>query len=436
LWFDHAIQEDRLRRWVREAPLPTSQGVELDNTIETRAVVGIDVCRDTLDVAVLDGQGRVRGRSQVTNDPSGWEALLATVKAAEKRLGVERAECAMESTGDFHQHAERVLRGAERTVHVLNPLSIKGFARAMLKDVKTDRGDAELIARYVVAMKPEAPWTPPEGFSDLRELTRLRRSFIEDRTQVKNRLHRLLRGVLPGYRGHVGAKLSKRFVQAVALHPTPAELLRADRGTLLELGGPGVETFVTALVSVATAAPRRELPTGVRRAVQVTAQRILDLNELITEFDADIQSVVAEVFPDQQLTSIPGVGPVTSACVLAEVGDISRFASKRAFVGYCGLYPVVWESGTVRRTFRMSWKGNKHLKTALLLATASARRYNPAIKAMYDRLRARHKSKRAAGGAIARKLAEYIFVVLSRGVPWDPDLAARSIEKAQQMSEA
>jgi hypothetical protein len=47
-----------------------------------------------------------------------------------------------------------------------------------------------------------------------------------------------------------------------------------------------------------------------------------------------------------------------------------------------------------------------------------------------------NKSKRAAGGAIARKLAEYIFVVLSRGVPWDPDLAARSIEKAQQMSEA
>ena len=84
----------------------------------------------------------------------------------------------------------------------------------------------------------------------------------------------------------------------------------------------------------------------------------------------------------------------------------------------------------------MTYKGNKFLKTTLLVASAAARQYNPAIAAFYERLRVRKKSKRAAGGAIARKLAEVIYAVLRRRQPWSAEIAARGIAKAQAMAAA
>ena len=125
---------------------------------------------------------------------------------------------------------------------------------------------------------------------------------------------------------------------------------------------------------------------------------------------------------------------MTAATVQAEVDDGDRFPDKTRFVGYCGLYPTVWESGTVQRRFRMTWKGNRHLKMALMVATASARQHNPTVRALYERLRARGKSKMAAGGAIARKLAEIVYVILTRKESWDAAKASAGVERAVVMT--
>jgi len=128
--------------------------------------------------------------------------------------------------------------------------------------------------------------------------------------------------------------------------------------------------------------------------------------------------------------------PVSAAAILAEVGDIRRFANSTQFVGYCGLYPIVWESGETRRRYRMTFKGNRMLKMTLLVASAAARQYNPVIATFYERLRRRGKSKKAAGGAIARKMAALVFTLLARNEPWSADKASRGMQKAAAMLEA
>jgi transposase len=404
--------------------------------------VGIDVSSRSLDVGFCDGSGTPVGRVQsFSNDAVGAAALYEVVVAAARAMGRgTQVMAAVESTGEYHRVAAKALRAETRRpiqVHVLNPREVKWFRKLELKDIKTDRVDAELIARFLAKIRPQPRAPMPEGFEALQDATRTRRRCVEERTSLKNRLHRLLRTHFPGYREALGAKFSIRTLVALAACPSPQDVLRRGVSRLSELRNSdgkrlGV-AFAQKLVALAEAAPVRQLPAMARLSIQDVAARILQLNHFLHGMDAAIAQELERIFPETVLASVPGLGPVSVASILAEVADIHRFPDKETFVGYCGLYPVAWESGDTKLRFRMTRKGNRMLKMTLLVASAAARQYNPAIRHFYARLRARGKSKKAAGGAIARKMAEIIWAVLSSNQPWSEEIALRGIARGEEM---
>ncbi len=408
--------------------------------------VGLDVSNAKIDASFVDCEGRiVRQPSTYSNDPEGWTALRAAIVSATALVGSKvRVVCGMESTSNMHKRLEQALRAEKRRqmeVHVLNPRAVKHFGKALLKDAKTDRLDSHLIGLFLVRMKPEVQAVQPELLEELKEATRTRRRLVEERTDYKNRLHKLLRYHLPGYRKVLGIRtFPKRLLVVLAELGSPQllaersveELAAMRYGARHRVG----EAFAEKLHSLAAAAPCAELPKVTRMLVETTARRILDLDALLVEMDRGICELLERVLPEQVLTSIPGIGAVSAAAILAEVGDIARFETKTDFVGYCGLYPIVWESGEVKRRYRMTYKGNRMLKMTLLVASAAARQYNPVIGSFYERLRARGKSKKAAGGAIARKLAELVFTLLVRKEPWSAEKALYGLQKAAAMVKA
>lgn len=405
--------------------------------------VGIDVANAKVDVSFLNEEGRpVRSPASYGNDPQGWTALRTAIVAAARLVGANaQAICGMEATSNMHQRLAQALREERRCsvqVHVLNPRAVKHFARAMLKDSKTDRADSRLVALFLLRMRPQPVATLPEGFEEFQEATRTRRRMVEERTENKNRLHKLMRYHFPGYKKLLGKTFTKGVLAVLENWPSPDLILSIpqDKLALFQYGHTGRRIgakLAEKLHHLAEQAPRRELPSVSRLLIQTTAHRVLELNDLITSFDRAIEDMLDEMFPDQVLTTIPGIGKVSAASILAEVGDIRRFTDKTQFVGYCGLYPVVWESGEAKKRYRMSKKGNRMLKMTLLVASAAARQYNPAISVYYERLRERGKSKKAAGGAIARKMAEIMFTMLVTGEGWSAEKAARGIEKGQAM---
>lgn len=412
---------------------------------ESCLYVGLDVSNAKVDVAFLDGDARpVRPPSTYSNGPKGWTELRTAVVAAARLVGPKaRVVCGMESTSNMHKRLEQALRAEKRRkleVHVLNPRAVKSFGKVLLKDAKTDRLDSRLIALFLLRMQPQVRAEMPAGFEELKEATRTRRRLVEERTDHKNRLHKLLRYHLPGYRKVLGVRtFPKRLLIVLAELGSPHMLLdrsveelaviRYGRGHRLGVA------FAEKLRDLAQQAPARELSKVTRLLIETTARRILDLDALLAEVDRAIEEQLDEVFPDQTLTSIPGIGKVSAAAILAEIADVSRFQSKEQFVGYCGLYPIVWESGEAKRRYRMTYKGNRMLKMTLLLSSAAARQYNPVISAFYERLRRRGKSKKAAGGAIARKMAELVFTLLVRNEPWSAEKAARGMKKAEAMQQ-
>jgi len=125
------------------------------------------------------------------------------------------------------------------------------------------------------------------------------------------------------------------------------------------------------------------------------------------------------------LQTIPGIGPTTSAMILAEFGDVERFGDARHMASFCGLTPRHRQSGSsVRGKSRLSKTGSSRIRKALYMPALSAIRYNPVIIAFRTRLLANGKSRMVIVGAIMRKLVHIVFGVLRSGRPFDPALAA------------
>lgn len=118
----------------------------------------------------------------------------------------------------------------------------------------------------------------------------------------------------------------------------------------------------------------------------------------------------------QLLQSIPGIGPVTAAALIAEIGDISQFKNAKALVAYAGLDPRVRQSGkTLQRNTRLTKRGSPYLRRALYMAAIAAERYNPELKATFDKKRAEGKRYKEATVVVARKLANRVYAVWTRG---------------------
>lgn len=123
----------------------------------------------------------------------------------------------------------------------------------------------------------------------------------------------------------------------------------------------------------------------------------------------------------QLLASIPGIGELTAAKLLAEIGDLSNYESARQVAAYAGLTPRREVSGSsVRGRARLSKTGNAALRKALYLPAIVAKQHNPAIKAFCERLSKNGKSKMAVIGAAMRKLLHLAYGVLKSGKAFDP----------------
>lgn len=125
------------------------------------------------------------------------------------------------------------------------------------------------------------------------------------------------------------------------------------------------------------------------------------------------------------LQSIPGVGPVTSASVLAEFGDVNRFAKAKYMAAFCGLTPRHRQSGSsVRGRSRISKTGSWRIRRTLYMPAVVARNHNPVLAALSKRLAERGKCTMVILAAVMRKLVHIMFGVLKSGRPFDPQIAA------------
>jgi transposase len=142
--------------------------------------VGVDVAKDTLDVAFVRGEEETT--SQLSNTPAGWAALVATCK----ERSVERI--VLEATGRYERRVVAELMAAGLPIVVINPRQTRDFARATGRLAKTDRLDARGLARFAEAIRPPVRPLPDEKAAELQEKLARHRQLVQMRTAEGNRL--------------------------------------------------------------------------------------------------------------------------------------------------------------------------------------------------------------------------------------------------------
>jgi transposase len=338
----------------------------------------------------------------------------------------ELVEIGLEATGHYWLALFEQLTAAGYTVHVLNPLQVHAYQRSGIRRRKTDTIDAEWIADFVRiggARESVDPQTLPV-YHELRQLSRFRFSLIDQIGDAKRRLLAVLDRVFPEYErffSSVFITTSRQLLKEAAtaqdfanfdLHELTTLLNKASRGRFGEDEAQAIQQ--AAQQSIGT----RLLTDATRIQMGCLLAQLDFLDQQVAQLDLALADLMAQL-PDQYITTIPGIGPVTGAAILSEIGDIRRFPSAKQLVAYAGIDPTVYESGQFQASqSRMSKRGSPHLRHALWMAAGVARQHDPELKAFYQKKRAEGKSYGTAIGAVCNKLLSRIYAVLRDQRPY------------------
>ncbi len=320
--------------------------------------VGVDIAAETFTAAWLPPGGQPGAPVTGEQTAAGFAALDRRLRAAARPA--DATLVVLEATGTYWVALAVALHERGYRVAVVNPRQAHHFAKAQLRRAKTDALDARDLAQLAAALRP-APWTPPPAvYHEVRQRLVARDALLAMRTQARNQRHSLLQW------------------------PVVVEEVRRHLDEL-----------------------------------------IADLDQRVTCLDAEIAAVLKESVWAESLaclTSAPGIGLVTAAWLLVSTLNFTTSPDPTALTAYAGLAPMPYESGrSVRGRPRIGRDGNGRLRTALYMATLSAARYNPAIAALYQRLRAAGKPVKVARCAAARKLLHQAWALGSKLQRFDPD---------------
>jgi transposase len=324
--------------------------------------LGIDVSKAKLDCLLLKTKAGKRKSKSLDNTPSGIKALLAWL--TKQDIHAAQVHVVMEPTGVYHEAAALALSDAGIRVSLVNPLHLRRYVQSLGVLTKNDATDAVMLARFGQERRPEA-WQPPSAAArHLHALLARREALAQDIQREENRLDQ--------------AVLSK----------APEAVLASIRANL------------------------RHLQEQLRQLHKAISQHI--------DNDPDLRDRHA------LLLTTPGVGDRVADRFTALLGD-ARFKSAEQLAAYLGLIPVEWTSGTsVRAPARLSKAGPAHVRGLLFMPAVVAKRCNPHVKALYERLLARGMKKMAAIGAAMRKLVHLCFGVVRSGQPYAPDWMAKA----------
>lgn len=342
--------------------------------------MGLDVHHLYIHLSELTENGKVtHAREPLT--PEGLAAL-------KERLG-EDADVVLEATTSSSSLHD-VLKPHARSVVVAHPAQARG---ASALHVKTDSRDAEILARLLAAGFVRPVWVPPADCRALRGLIEYRCALTSMHTAAMNRVYACFRAELREY----PPGLAQNMRQACSM----------------AWGEPHLDLMVRSVVAVKDC-----------------------LQEQLGIIEAALEKWSNESADARLLRTIPGIGAVVAASILAEIGDVYRFGDATQLCAYAGLVPKVESSGKMLHIGGLAKGGRRRLRWALWIATLQTVRLDGEFQAYYRRLCGR-RPKKVALIASAHKLLTVIWHMLRTRQPFrrtPSEAVSASIAKASKDS--
>ncbi len=388
--------------------------------------VGIDVGSRGNTAYLMRPDGDKHSNFTVQNTQGGAKILIDKIVSALTAMGLEQVVIGMEATGIYGDNLVYALRedGAlgrfRRKIHVLNPKQVSKFKESYSDLPKNDDVDAFVIAdKLRFGRITKEVYMDDYRYKALQTLTRARFYAVQDLTREKQRFANYLFLKCSGLAQDKDiANSSATTIALMERFETVDELAYADLDELTafidEKGRNFADPAAKAKAIQTAARNSYRLPitvnNSVNQAMSVCIATMRALEKQIKVLDKQIEQIFA-IIPNT-LTSVPGIGKVYSAGIIAEIGDINRFQSQASVAKYAGLVWKQHQSGEFEaQNTRLIKSGNRFLRYYLLEAANSGRRCDSEFKRYYDlkyKQVNKYQHKRALA-LTARKLVRLVF---------------------------
>lgn len=394
--------------------------------------VGIDVAKEKHYVCILDDTNEFAVKPfWIYSDVLGLRELLK--RLADISLNNDDFIIGVESTGAFSENLYEYITDADYKVILLNSYQTAKYRDfSTLKKIKNDAIDAYVIAELLSSNKYKESHISSDDYHSLKVLGRLKRSLDDKIKTIKREVSTVMATVNPEITLVFKNIFTKTALQIIKAYPTAVDLSKATPKKLTRLfrhiqGNNFNDEKAKYLIELAKSSIYAGRANESRALMIRTNIKILELLsqeklEIEAQINALIESGISKELdaPIENLKSIPGVADKTIAAILGECGDLRRFSSAKALIGYLGLYPTQYQSGNSLSVGRLAKRGIPIAKHALYMAAVSSVLHNDELRKIFRDKVSAGKSKKEALIIISKKLATMMYSIFKHNTPYNP----------------
>ena len=386
-------------------------------------IVGIDIGKNHHEASIVSPEGKQIGRSlRFATTHKGADSLMSFIF---KNIGNSPCVFGMEATGHYWYPIYSFLKAKGYTIYVINPIQSDSLRKMYIRQTKNDSIDSFLIAEVIRFGQFGTTSMADENILAMRQLCRYRDSVISSRTEIKLRIGTIMEQIFPEYEKQFSSLWVSTSMGILEKYLTPENIENTPIDELFEIIKDKSHNRLTRAKAISIKEAAADT-FGIKIAQDAFSFQLKQLIDRMNFLDKQIEALDCQLLEyyekfDCYLHTIPGIGIIGAATILAEIGDISRFKNSSALVAFAGIDPTVRQSGEFNSTHNhMSKRGSPYLRHAIFLAATTCSFHNSPLNAYYKKKRDQGKHHLTATGAVARKLTTVIYAVLRDSKPYEP----------------
>ena len=416
------------------------QNQRINQVKESTLVVGIDIGCTTHYARAFDWRGIELGKVfRFSNSREGFDSFRNWMQWLQDKYKKSDVIVGIEPTGHYWFDLGAYLEDGGILLVMVNPFAVKTTKE--LDDnsqSKNDCKDPKVIAKLVIEGRYSAPYTPDGVYADLRIMTNNRKRLIRELTQIKNRFARWFAIYFPEYLEVFGDYESKSSMLLLKEACTPEAILALGvdgidqiwrREKLRAVGKKRAMTLCEAAKrSIGLKKGSSAAEIEMKMLLQDYEYKMTQLNYIMDE----IERLCKQIPESEQLLAIKGIGLITVAGFLGEIGDVRRFESPKQIQKLAGLSLRENSSGKHKGQTTISKRGRSKLRAILFQAVIPLVAKNPEFRSLHKYYTTRQNNplkKKQSIIAISCKLIRIFYAILKNNTVYDPQKMLSDIHR-------
>lgn len=383
--------------------------------------VGIDIAKTNHYTTIVNySTGEViESPFLVTNNKQGFELLYSKIKDFDK----DKILIGLESTAHYGNNLIFYFHEKQFKLGIINPIQTATLRKTRIRKVKNDKVDSILICEALSLGYYNLLSDYDIKLLEIKSLCRFHKELKDKASEAKIQLKTYVDQLFPELNVFFKDNLDiKTAHELLKLYQSPQDISKVNLTKLSNLlikssRGKYDKNRAIELKTLASNS------VGINNyALSIQIKMTIELIELLESQIKDIEKQVSDFIEksDNVITSIPGIGYMTAAIIMSEIGDINRFNNPGQVLAFAGLDPSVRQSGTFNASStRMSKRGSSLLRYALILAANNVQLNTKTFNEYYNTKRLQGKLHYNALGHCAGKLVRNIFYMLKRNVKFN-----------------